>query len=81
MELNPIELDLINIAAERLCLDKEEISLDSDLFYLCIYDYMEFAEILMSIEETFNICLKNYDLEEINTIRQIANIIKEKNEA
>ena len=81
MELNPIELDLINIAVEHLCLDKEEISLDSDLFYLCIYDYMEFAEILMSIEETFNICLKNYDLEEINTIRQIANIIKEKNEA
>lgn len=81
MELNPIELDLINIAVEHLCLDKEEISLDSDLFYLCIYDYMEFAEILMSIEETFEICLKNYDLEDIKTIRQIANIIKEKNEA
>lgn len=46
-----------------------------------IYDYMEFAEILILIEETFNICFKNYDLEEINTIKQIADIIKEKNEA
>lgn len=42
---------------------------------------MEFAEILILIEETFNICFKNYDLEEINTIKQIADIIKEKNEA
>ena len=78
MELSHIELDLINCISECLCLEVEELSVDSDLFYLCINDYVEFVEIITSIEETFKISLEDYDLEDIKTIKQIIEIIKEK---
>ena len=78
MELSYIELDLIKHVSKYLYLDIEELSIDSDLFYLCINDYMEFAEIIMSIEKTFEICLEDYDLEDIKTLKQITEIIKEK---
>lgn len=74
-----IEEELIKAISEYLEIDS--LASDSDLFNICINDYMEFAEIIMLIEESFEVDLENYDIEDIKTIRQISQIIWNKNEA
>ena len=74
-----IEQELIKSVSEYL--DIEYLSSDSDLFDICIHDYMEFAGIIILIEEAFEVDLENYDIEDIKTIKQISRIIQNKNEA
>lgn len=76
---NNMEQELIKIASEHL--DIEFLTPDSDLFDICIYDYMEFVGIIMLIEESFEVDLEKYDIEDIKTIKQISHIIQNKNEA
>lgn len=79
-----MENKLIEFIADLLCINKEDLNLNTDLLDLCIFDYVEFFDIIVSIEEEFKITLAEDeidDIEHIRTIGKINNILKEKTEA
>ena len=79
-----MENKLIEFIADLLCINKEDLNSNTDLLDLCIFDYVEFFDIIVSIEEEFKITLAEDeidDIEHIRTIEKINNILKEKTEA
>ena len=79
-----MENKLIEFIADLLCINKEDLNSNTDLLDLCIFDYVEFFDIIVSIEEKFKITLAEDeidDIEHIRTIEKINNILKEKTEA
>ena len=52
-----MENKLIEFIADLLCINKEDLNSNTDLLDLCIFDYVEFFDIIVSIEEEFKITL------------------------
>lgn len=75
--INNLEESLINTLIDYFSMDT--ISQETDILDLCIYDFMEFVEVIMIIEEKYKIDLKNYDTDDIRYVNQILKFIQEKN--
>lgn len=62
---------LINFLSELLCVDNTDLTPDSDLLEICIFDYTEFFDIICSVEEHLNVSILEDDMDDIEHIRTI----------
>lgn len=62
---------LINFLSELLCVDYTDLTPDSDLLKICIFDYTEFFDIIYSVEKHFNVSILEDDMDDIEHIRTI----------
>ena len=69
------------LLAEQLKLDVETINEDTNLKEDLGVDSLDLFEIVMGLEEEFNISINNEDLEQIKTVQDALNYIKERQEA
>lgn len=68
--------ELIEFLSELLCIDTTDLTSDSDLLDICIFDYVEFFGIICSVEEHFNISILEDDVDDIEHIRTVGKLNK-----
>ncbi|MEG0774039.1 acyl carrier protein [Clostridium sp.] len=66
------------VVADQLSMEVDEIKLDSNFSDDLGVDSLEIFEIVMSLEEEFEIEIPNEDIENIKTIQEIVNYVKSK---
>ncbi|MBQ1274014.1 MAG: acyl carrier protein [Cellulosilyticum sp.] len=69
------------IIAEKLGVEVSEIKPESTFSEDLGADSLDLFEVVMGIEEEFNISIDNEDLDQIKTVQDAMNYIKEKQEA
>lgn len=69
---------LQELISSDLGLEKEEVTLDSNLAIDLGADSLDAVEIIMAIEDTFDISIPESDAQELKTIKQIVEYIKDK---
>ncbi len=74
--MSDIKDKVIDIIAERLSVDKESITDDSNVIADLGADSLDIAEIMMDMEDAFGIKLEE-DNENLNTIGEIVKFIEE----
>ncbi|WP_373897261.1 acyl carrier protein [Haloimpatiens sp. FM7315] len=67
-----------NIIAEQLSLDEGEIALTSTFTDDLGVDSLEIFEIVMALEEEFDIEIPNEDIEDMKTVGDIVNYVESK---
>ena len=72
---------LQGIIAEKLGVEVSEIKPESTFSEDLGADSLDLFEVVMGIEEEFNISIDNEDLDQIKTVQDAMNYIKEKQEA
>ena len=72
--MSKLEQEIIDIIAEEGALDKSEIRLDSNLYDLGI-DSLSSLEILVALEERYDIRISQNRLKKINNIRDIIRVV------
>ena len=72
---NNIKEKVINILSERLSIDKTEIGLDSHLMDDLGADSLDLVELVMAIEETYNIEIPDDDVDKLYTPGRIIDYI------
>ena len=68
--MNGLELEIINTIAEEGEIDKSEITLDSNLYDLGI-DSLSSLEILVALENKYDITIAENRLKNVNSVREI----------
>ncbi|MPM60993.1 Acyl carrier protein [bioreactor metagenome] len=66
------------VIADQLSMEVEEVKIESTFTEDLGVDSLEIFEIVMSLEEEFNIEIPNEDIENIKTIGDIVNYVKSK---
>lgn len=66
------------VIADQLSMEVEEVKIESTFTEDLGVDSLEIFEIVMSLEEEFNIEIPNEDIENIKTIGDIVNYMKSK---
>jgi acyl carrier protein len=72
--MNELEREIIDTIAEESGLDRDDIKPDLDLYSLGI-DSLSALEILVALEEKYDIIIQEDDLRNVNNIREIVNIV------
>ena len=69
---------LQNILTEQLGIDKSEISMDTSIVDDLGVDSLDFVELVMAVDQEFDIEINDSDVDGIVTIGDVVNYIKEK---
>ena len=69
------------VVVEKLGVEAEAVTLEASFTEDLGADSLDLFEIVMGLEEEFNISIDNEDLEQIKTVQDALNYIKEKQEA
>ncbi len=69
---------LANIISTKTKVKKEEITLDSDFELDLNLDSLDIVEIIMAIEEEFNITIPDDDVQKLKTVRDAVEYIRSK---
>lgn len=72
--MNELELEIINTISEEEDIDKNEITLDSNLYDLGI-DSLTSLEILVVLENKYDITIAENRLKNVNSIREIVRVV------
>ena len=72
--MNKLDLEIINTIAEEGEIDKSDITLDSNLYDLGI-DSLSSLEILVALENKYDIRIAQNRLKKINNIREIIRVV------
>ena len=72
--MNELELEIINTIAEEGEIDKSEITLDSNLYDLGI-DSLSSLEILVVLENKYDITIAQESLKNVNSVREIVRVV------
>jgi acyl carrier protein len=72
--MNGLELEILNTIAEEGEIDKSEITLDSNLYDLGI-DSLSSLEILVALENKFDITITKNRLKNVNNVRAIIRVV------
>ena len=72
--MNELEQEIIDTIAEEGAIDRSEITLDSNLFDLGI-DSLSSLEILVALEERYDIKIKQNRLGNVNSVRKIIRVV------
>jgi acyl carrier protein len=72
--VSKLEQEIIDIIAEEGAIDKSEIRLDSNLYDLGI-DSLSSLEILVALEEKYDIRISQNRLKKIDNIRDIIRVV------
>lgn len=70
-----IEERVKDVVASMLCIDKKNVTLDSRIVEDLDADSMELVEIVMELEDEFDIELPDKKLEEFKTVRNILDYV------
>ena len=69
---------LANIISKKTKVKKEEIKLDSDFELDLNLDSLDIVEIVMAIEEEFNITIPDDDVQKLKTVKDAVEYIQNK---
>jgi acyl carrier protein len=72
--VNELEQEIIDTIAEEGAIDKSEIKLDSNLYDLGI-DSLSSLEILVALENKYDIRIAQEMLKNVNSVREIVKVI------
>ena len=72
--MNKLEQEIIDTIAEEGVIDKGEIKLDSNLYDLGI-DSLSSLEILVALENKYDITIAQNRLKNVNSVRQIVRAV------
>ncbi len=72
--MNELEQEIIDTIAEEGTIDKSEIKLDSNLYDLGI-DSLSSLEILVALEEKYDIRISQNRLKNVNSVRAIIRVV------
>jgi len=75
---NDIFERLANIISTKTKVKKEEITLDSDFELDLKLDSLDIVEIVMAIEEEFNITISDDDVQKLKTVKDAVEYIQNK---
>jgi len=69
---------LIQLAAKKFKADAEKLSADDDLFDALGIDSVQALELLSELELEFDVEVPDYELQEVKTFKQLAEVIDER---
>lgn len=69
---------LIDIIAEQLHVDKAEVKADSDFKADLRADSLDLFELVMALEEEYDVEIPNEDLEKLTTVQAVVDYLTEK---
>ena len=72
--MNELEKEIIDTIAEEGAIDKSEIKLDSNLYDLGI-DSLSSLEILVALEDKYDIRISQNRLKNVNSVREIIRVV------
>ncbi len=72
--MNKLEQEIINTIAEEGEIDKSDITLDSNLYDLGI-DSLSSLEILVALENKYDIRIAQNRLRNVNSVREIVRVV------
>jgi len=72
--VNELEQEIIDTIAEEGAIDKSEIKLDSNLYDLGI-DSLSSLEILVALEDKYDIRISQNRLKNVNSVREIIRVV------
>ena len=72
--MNKLEQEIIDVIAEEAAVDRSEIRLDSNLYDLGI-DSLSSLEILVALEEKYDIRISQNRLKNVNSVREIIRVV------
>ncbi len=72
--MNELEQEIIDTIAEEGAIDKSEIKLDSNLYDLGI-DSLSSLEILVALEDKYDIRISQNRLKNVNSVREIIRVV------
>jgi acyl carrier protein len=72
--MNKLEQEIIDIIAEEGAIDKSEIRPDSNLYDIGI-DSLSSLEILVALEEKYDIRISQNRLKNVNSVREIIRVV------
>jgi len=75
--MNNIEDTVIEIAAEKLKIDKSKITLESDFIKDFKADSLDTVELMMEIEAKFGVDIADEEAAKIKTVKDVVDYIKE----
>ena len=82
MEQNDVSLSIedrvINILKEEVAIDKDAITLESDLVYDLGLESFDTVTVLFALESEFDIDIPQVDIEGVRTVGDIVNYVKKK---
>ena len=64
------------LLAEQLMLDPEEITMDTDILQDLGADSLDVMEVMMGMEEAFNLVIVDESLDELHTVRDVVAFIE-----
>ena len=64
------------LLAEQLLLDPEEITMDTDILQDLGADSLDVMEVMMGLEEAFNLVIVDETLNELHTVRDVVAFIE-----
>jgi acyl carrier protein len=77
-EQNDVFEKVANIISTKTKVNKEEITLDSDFELDLKLDSLDIVEIVMAIEEEFDITISDDDLQKLRTVKDAVEYIRNK---
>ena len=77
LEINQIEDKIKSLVMEKLDLEESEINVESSITNDLGGDSLDYIEIIMAIEETFDIIIDYEELERVQTIGDVIDIVKD----
>jgi acyl carrier protein len=77
-EQNDVFEKVANIISTKTKVKKEEITLDSDFELDLKLDSLDIVEIVMAIEEKFNITIPDDDVQKLRTVKDAVEYIRNK---
>jgi len=66
---------LLTLAAERFHRSREELTADDDLFDALAIDSMQALTLLTALEETFDVEIPDYEVQDVRTFAQLAGVV------
>ncbi len=72
--MNELEQEIIDTIAEEGAIDKSEIKLDSNLYDIGI-DSLSSLEILVALEDKYDIRISQNRLKNVNSVREIIRVV------
>lgn len=78
MERQELEVVVRRIVSGVLSIDEESIKDDSSFVQDLSFDELDFVEMLMDLEDHFNIAIPDDEAEPVDTFRKMVDLVEEK---
>ncbi len=75
--MSDVTTRLQKLISDELAIDLDKVLVDADLFDDLNFDSLDTVEMVISIENEFDIEIADDDIDDLRTVRQISNLVQD----